>query len=268
MNPAILERLLAEDLIPVVSTIGADATGQAYNINADTVAGALAESLGAEKVIYLTDIEGLLADVADPASLISHIDAPALQALVDDGALTGGMIPKIGACLHAVGQRRGVGAPPRRPAAPRPAPRALQRRRHRHDDHRGGIGMTTHPDAMAAPPLEHCPLMPTYGPPALQLVRGEGSWLWDKDGRRYLDLLSGLAVTSLGHSHPAVAAALHEQAQTLLHVSNLFGTEPGWHVAQCSIGCSASGSRGGRPTAGCADRCSSPTPGPRPTSAR
>jgi acetylornithine/N-succinyldiaminopimelate aminotransferase len=92
--------------------------------------------------------------------------------------------------------------------------------------------MTTHADAMAAPALEHCPLMPTYGPPALQLVRGDGAWLWDKDGKRYLDLLSGLAVTSLGHSHPAVAAALHEQAQTLLHVSNLFGTEPGWHVAQ------------------------------------
>lgn len=92
--------------------------------------------------------------------------------------------------------------------------------------------MTAHAAAMAAPALEHCPLMPTYGPPALQLVKGAGAWLWDKDGRRYLDLLSGLAVTSLGHSHPAVAEALHDQAQTLLHVSNLFGTEPGWHVAQ------------------------------------
>jgi predicted acetylornithine/succinylornithine family transaminase len=85
---------------------------------------------------------------------------------------------------------------------------------------------------MGAPALDRCPLMPTYGPPALQLVRGEGSWLWDKAGRRYLDLLSGLAVTSVGHSHPAVADALHQQAQTLLHVSNLFGTEPGWQVAQ------------------------------------
>jgi predicted acetylornithine/succinylornithine family transaminase len=73
--------------------------------------------------------------------------------------------------------------------------------------------------------------MPTYGPPSLQLVRGEGSWLWDRDGTRYLDLLSGLAVTGLGHSHPAVAEALAEQARTLLHVSNLFGTEPGWEVA-------------------------------------
>ena len=92
--------------------------------------------------------------------------------------------------------------------------------------------MNTHAQAMGAPSLDHCPLMPTYGPPSLQLVRGEGVWLWDRDGRRYLDLLSGLAVTSLGHSHPAVADALYAQAQTLLHVSNLFGTEPGWQVAQ------------------------------------
>ena len=102
VNPSILERLLAEELIPVVSTIGSDASGQAYNINADAVAGALAEALGAEKVIYLTDIEGLLGDLADPASLISQIDAAALQARLDDGTLSGGMIPKIAACLHAV----------------------------------------------------------------------------------------------------------------------------------------------------------------------
>ncbi len=108
VRPAILERLLAEELIPVVSTIGADETGQAYNINADAVAGAIAEALAAEKVIYLTDVDGLLADVADAASLISHIGAPALQAHVEAGSLTGGMIPKINACLHAVGN--GVGS--------------------------------------------------------------------------------------------------------------------------------------------------------------
>jgi acetylornithine/N-succinyldiaminopimelate aminotransferase len=76
------------------------------------------------------------------------------------------------------------------------------------------------------------PLMPTYAPPALTFVRGQGSYLFDRDGRRYLDCLSGLAVTSLGHAHPAVAEALHEQASTLLHVSNLFGTEPGVEVAR------------------------------------
>jgi acetylornithine/N-succinyldiaminopimelate aminotransferase len=74
--------------------------------------------------------------------------------------------------------------------------------------------------------------MPTYPPPPVTFVRGEGSYLFDGDGRRYLDCLSGLAVTSLGHSHPAVAAALNDQASTLLHVSNLFGTEPGPEVAR------------------------------------
>jgi len=102
VNPTILERLLAEDLIPVVSTIGSDPTGQAYNINADTVAGALAEALGAEKAVFLTDVTGLLADVDDPASLVSHVTAGELQAMIDDGRLTGGMIPKVAAALHAV----------------------------------------------------------------------------------------------------------------------------------------------------------------------
>jgi predicted acetylornithine/succinylornithine family transaminase len=86
--------------------------------------------------------------------------------------------------------------------------------------------MTTHRDAMEAPAeLVRCPMMPTYGPPSVEFVRGEGSWLWDLQGTKYLDLLSGLAVTSLGHAHPEVADAVAAQAQTLLHVSNLFGTE-------------------------------------------
>lgn len=73
--------------------------------------------------------------------------------------------------------------------------------------------------------------MSTYPPSPVTFVRGEGSWLYDDTGRAYLDLLSGLAVTSLGHSHPDVADALAEQARTLLHVSNLFGTVPGPQVA-------------------------------------
>jgi predicted acetylornithine/succinylornithine family transaminase len=79
--------------------------------------------------------------------------------------------------------------------------------------------------------LDRCPIMPTYGPPPLMFVRGEGTQLWDSNGKRYLDLLCGLAVTSLGHSHPVVADALAHQARTLLHTSNLFATEHAWHVA-------------------------------------
>ena len=102
VNPSILHRLLAEDLIPVVSTIGGSADGQAYNINADTVAGALAGALGAEKVVYLTDVAGLLADVDDPDSLIGRATAVELRAKIASGALTGGMIPKIEAAVAAV----------------------------------------------------------------------------------------------------------------------------------------------------------------------
>ena len=73
VNPAILERLLAQNLIPVVATIGSDEAGQAYNINADTAAGAIAEAVGATKLIYLTDVEGIRRDRTDPRSL-SFVD--------------------------------------------------------------------------------------------------------------------------------------------------------------------------------------------------
>ena len=70
--------------------------------------------------------------------------------------------------------------------------------------------------------LEHCPFMPVFGPPQVMFARGKGTELRDTDGKRYLDFLCGLAVTSLGHSHPAVTEAICTQANELLHVSNLF----------------------------------------------
>ena len=102
VNAEIIRRLHAMDLIPVVSTIGADARGQAYNINADAVASAVAEELDAEKLIFLTDIEGLLADVGDPGSLIHEITASAATELIADGTIDGGMIPKIRGCVEAI----------------------------------------------------------------------------------------------------------------------------------------------------------------------
>lgn len=89
--------------------------------------------------------------------------------------------------------------------------------------HREAVGAS---DEMA-----HCPLMPTYGPPSVQFIRGEGAYLFDRFDKRYVDFLSGLAVTSLGHSHPAIAEAIAAQATRLLHVSNLYATEHNGHVA-------------------------------------
>ncbi len=102
VDPTIISRLVGEGLIPVVATIGADATGQAYNINADTVAGAIAAALGAEKLIFLTDVAGIRRDRNDPASRISRLGADDLDALVASGAVGEGMIPKAAACARAV----------------------------------------------------------------------------------------------------------------------------------------------------------------------
>ncbi|MEX2626921.1 MAG: acetylornithine/succinylornithine family transaminase [Ilumatobacteraceae bacterium] len=70
--------------------------------------------------------------------------------------------------------------------------------------------------------LDHCPFMPVFGPPALDLVRGDGTEVWDSHGNRYLDFLAGIAVVSLGHANATVADAIADQARTLLHVSNFF----------------------------------------------
>jgi len=70
--------------------------------------------------------------------------------------------------------------------------------------------------------MQHCPFMPVFGAPALSIERGSGTEVWDTSGKRYLDFLSGIAVTSLGHANPVVAEAIARQASTLLHVSNFF----------------------------------------------
>lgn len=106
VDASVLERVLREDLIPVVATVGLDASGQAYNVNADTVAGAIAEAMRAEKLVYLSDVEGLYRDFADKSTLVSQVDAAGLEELLISGALSEGMIPKVESCIAAVG--RGV----------------------------------------------------------------------------------------------------------------------------------------------------------------
>ena len=97
---------IAEDYIPVVASVGADAEGNSYNVNADAAAGAVAAALGAYKVIFLTDVEGLRADVADPSTRISEATAAEVRERLP--ATSGGMRPKLEACVQAL--EGGVGA--------------------------------------------------------------------------------------------------------------------------------------------------------------
>jgi acetylglutamate kinase len=106
VDPTMLQRLVAQGLIPVVATIAADASGQAYNINADTVAGALAEALEAEKLIFLTDIEGLRVVADDPTTVIHKASLEVIDEIIRSGNAEGGMLPKVEACARAV--RAGV----------------------------------------------------------------------------------------------------------------------------------------------------------------
>jgi acetylglutamate kinase len=107
VDPTLLRRLLDSQLIPVVATIAMDGAGQAYNVNADTAAGAIAAALGAERLVYLTDVEGIRADPSDPSSLLSTVTVAELDAMVSDGRVTDGMIPKVASCTDAV--KGGVG---------------------------------------------------------------------------------------------------------------------------------------------------------------
>jgi acetylglutamate kinase len=102
IDPTIVERLLAQGLVPVIATIGSDEAGQSYNINADTVAGAIAAALGATKLVFLTDVAGLRSDPEDPDSVITQITATELDAMVTSGAAEGGMVPKVEACALAI----------------------------------------------------------------------------------------------------------------------------------------------------------------------
>lgn len=103
VNVEILDRLLDGGFVPVVSPLCADEGGQVLNINADTVASAIARALGAEKLVFLTDIPGLLENAADSRSLVSYVDLPGVDEMEQRGAITGGMLPKVAAAREALG---------------------------------------------------------------------------------------------------------------------------------------------------------------------
>ena len=104
----VIKSLVQSGYIPIISSVARDENGQAYNINADTVAGELAAALGAEKLILLTDTRGILTDYTDPSTLLPKLDIQRARELIADGIVSGGMIPKVNCCVRSLAQ--GVGA--------------------------------------------------------------------------------------------------------------------------------------------------------------
>ena len=102
VNPDLISRMLAEGVVPVIAPLALGEDGNVYNLNADTAAGALAEALEAEKLVYLTDVEGLYSDLGDSDSLIQRVTVQGLRDLVASGSVSKGMLPKLDSCISAM----------------------------------------------------------------------------------------------------------------------------------------------------------------------
>ena len=102
INDKLLKMLCEDEFIPVIAGIGEDELGQSYNINADIVAAEIAAALKAEKLLYLTDIDGIRRKADDPSTLISEISVKEINRLIKDGTITGGMIPKVMGCVKGI----------------------------------------------------------------------------------------------------------------------------------------------------------------------
>lgn len=102
VDVSLIKTLIDADYVPVISPVGVDSYSQTYNINADYAASAIAGALHAEKLVFLTDVEGILKDKNDPASIISRMNADEAKRLMHEGVIKGGMIPKVECCLDAL----------------------------------------------------------------------------------------------------------------------------------------------------------------------
>ena len=106
MNTKLITTLIEQDFIPVIAPIGIDKEGNSYNINADYAAVAVAGALKAQKLVFLTDVEGVLKDVSDSSSIISRLSIKDVDQYIKNGIISGGMIPKVECCVEGV--KKGV----------------------------------------------------------------------------------------------------------------------------------------------------------------
>ena len=226
VDTTLLETLLGQGHIPVVTCIATDAQGRDHNINADSMAGHLAGALQVDLFLVLTDVDGLRRDPKDPSTLIDHLDQEQARALFGS-SIQGGMIPKVEACLTAIEHGAGEAA-----IINGTRPDAIRSRTLGGRSEGTTFSLTSRNNVPMGPSSSELierdvkSYVPTFARLPVAFDRGRGAWLWDADGRRYLDALSGIAVTNLGHAHPGVTQRIREQAGRLLHISNFFVSRP------------------------------------------
>ena len=102
VDTRLISLLLDNGFLPVIACVAADENGTTYNINADTFAGHIAAAINADELVILTDVDGLLSDISDPDSRLQSVSSATIQRMMDDGTISGGMIPKIESCLNAI----------------------------------------------------------------------------------------------------------------------------------------------------------------------
>ena len=229
VNAQILYDLLEKDFLPIICPIGMDDDYNTYNINADDAACAIARAMQVEKLAFLTDIEGVYKDPKDPSTLISELEVEEAKHLIGDGYIGGGMLPKLQNCIDAIESgvsrvhiidgriphcllleiftNKGIGT-------------AILSKK-------VGITMVNSKIQAAEENLIH-----VYNRFPIALDHGEGMYLYDTEGKEYLDFAAGFAVSGLGYDNKELNQALKDQIDKLYHTSNLYYHESCGEAAQ------------------------------------
>ena len=230
VNAEILYDLLEKDFLPIVCPVGLDDNFETYNINADDAACAIARAMEAEKLAFLTDIEGVYKDPKDPKTLISELTVEQAETLMKEGYIGGGMLPKLQNCIDAI--ENGVS---RVHILDGRIPHCLLLEIFTNK----GIGTAILKDEESRFYHENNyietaeqSLLHTYNRYQIVLEKGEGVYLYDTEGKKYLDFAAGIAVCSLGYGHPKYTEGLKQQMEKLLHTSNLFYSVPSAKAAE------------------------------------
>ena len=222
VRPEVVHDLVQNNITPIISPISLGIDGKHYNVNADEAAAALAVAVKAEKLFFVSNVPGIIQD----KSVITTINSAEAMDLIDKKVIKSGMVPKILSAIQAV--TNGV----QQVRIVDPNGLSKNSGNTLTSDGSGNEIPNTHKETSDVVAAEAKFVVSTYARPLPVFTHGKGAYLFDAEGRKYLDFTAGIAVTALGHSDPEWVEAVSHQAGKLTHVSNLYHTEPHVELAQ------------------------------------